>query len=280
MPRTHRPASHLVAVAASAACATVFLASCSSTGAAADAPGIPTSTATGAVPSGSGGAAWSYAGDTGPSDWADLSPDYVTCGVGREQSPVDITAPVVSPAALPVLHFSSGPAEVEDNGHTVEAMPDQSDSYIVLADATYGLKNVHFHSPSEHAVNGQSFPLELHFVTKTSYGATAVLGVLVQEGAPDPAWQPFISAMAATAGEHAVQTDLPWSAMVPATFTNFTYAGSLTTPPCTQPVDWLVLDRPITMSPEQVAAFTARYSGNNRPRQPLNGRVISVSAGQ
>jgi carbonic anhydrase len=225
-------------------------------------------------------AAFSYDGATGPEKWGSLDPSYAACSTGREQSPIDLRDG--SPAREPALEVSYVPAddpEAVNNGHSVQ-VPYPKGSSITLDGTEYGLVEFHFHAPSEHEIEGSSYPLELHFVNADAEGDLAVLGVMVAEGAEHPAFTALVGAMPTREGER-TQTKGALNAgrMLPAdpgSVERWSYDGSLTTPPCTEGVRWTVFNEPIEMSKEQIAAFTAAYDHNNRPLQPLNGRELRL----
>ena len=121
--------------------------------------------------------------------------------------------------------------------------------------------------------NGEQFPAEVHFVHKTAEGELAVLGVMITEGAENAAWAPFTGAMG-TAKDAEAEIQLDWAAMLPTSKMTYRYTGSLTTPPCTEGVHWMLLETPVELSADQIAAMKAAYDGNFRPVQPLNGRKI------
>lgn len=234
-----------------------------------------TPSATAAAP-----AAWSYSGANGPDAWGTLDPAYATCADGTAQSPIDITT--TTPADLPNITFNyvAGEAGIFNNGHTVEAEPlMEGEDAITLDGVDYAFKQFHFHAPSEHAVNGTHYPLEVHFVHKTEDGKIAVVGVFVQEGAANPAWDPFIADIAtATEDPEANKVQIDWAALLPTDQTTVRYDGSLTTPGCAEGVKWNVMTTPITMSADQIAAFAAAYDNNARPVQPVNGRVVTLDS--
>jgi carbonic anhydrase len=224
-------------------------------------------------------APWSYAGDTGPSHWGSLSPDYALCADGTAQSPINIQR--AKPQPLQNLQFSyvAGEAEVFNNGHTVEAepAPGSEPSTMKLNNVAYTFSQFHFHSPSEHTISGKHYPVEFHFVHKTADGQIAVVGVFVKLGAPaNNDWQEVIDVISrATANpEQTVIDKLDWGKLLPTQQQTFRYAGSLTTPGCSEGVKWSVMMTPITMSAAQLAVFSKAYSGNVRPTQSLNGRSV------
>ena len=222
---------------------------------------------------------WSYAGSTGPEHWADLSPDYALARSGRRQSPVDIvTSKVVAQSAAPIAaSYQTTSLEILNNGHTIE--DDYHDGGTLTLDGrTYSLAQFHFHSPSEHTVDGRHFPMELHLVHKDPSGRLAVIGALIQEGAAHPElaklWQHLPVEPGRSLAVEGVEVDA--TKLLPASLASYRYSGSLTTPPCSEDVSWFVLAEPIQASAEQIAAFRRVIHGNNRPTQPLNGRPIAL----
>ena len=228
---------------------------------------------------------WSYEGDTGPSLWGSLDPDYALCGTGTAQSPIDI--PVATQAA-PDPSFSTawveGPFTVTDNGHALVVAPTTGDTTTFGA-TSWPLAQFHFHAPSEHAIGGVHFPLEIHFVHQNAAGHLAVLGVLVSEGAENAAMARLAVALSFTPpGARAVPTPtLNPSGLLPPpdpadARAMWVYDGSLTTPPCTEGVAWHVMQTPVTFSRTQIDVVTAYHDGNRRPTQPLGTRNIEVPA--
>jgi len=146
----------------------------------------------------------------------------------------------------------------------------------VIGDDRHVLQQFHFHTPSEHTVDGGSYPLEVQFVHKTAGGKLAVVGLLFEEGAENPALTPFWSRMPKSPGP---PVDLGRGGvdirnLLPARFDVYRYAGSLTTPPSSEGVHWLVLKQHATASTAQIEAFRALMRHDNRPTPALNGRAI------
>jgi carbonic anhydrase len=220
-------------------------------------------------------APFGYGPDNGPAQWASLDPAYAECAEGTEQSPIDLAD--AGPADLPRIHVSYRPSEVEveNNGHSLEALPPPGNS-VEVEGTEYELDQFHFHAPSEHQVAGRSLPIEFHFVNLSPDGAPLVLGVLVQQGRANPAAAKLVESLPHEEGETLpVAGDVDLLDLLPPdpdTTPRWSYDGSLTTPPCTEGVRWNVFKRPIEMSAQQIAAFTSIYADNNRPVQPLNGR--------
>jgi carbonic anhydrase len=221
---------------------------------------------------------WSYQGEHAPAHWGDLEPQYRSCKVGQLQSPIDIRG--AKPARLPAIDFAYGssPLRIVDNGHTVQVTPVPG-SYITLGGVRHDLLQVHFHHPAEEQVGGKGFPMVAHLVHKDAEGRLAVVAVLLEEGAANPFIEKVWMHLPAKEGREddpaGVSVDL--AGLLPASRGYYTFAGSLTTPPCSEGVTWFVLKTSVTVSPAAVAAFAKRYPDNARPLQPLNGRVIQVS---
>ena len=224
---------------------------------------------------------FSYSGETGPSHWGELDPSFAECSDGDAQSPIDLTKGRASEEPALDVSYEPAKAELENNGHSVEAFYSEGSS-ISLGGTEYDLDRFHFHAPAEHEIDGRTFPLEFHFVNEGEDGAAAVLGVMVTEGAENPAFSELIAALPQQDGETAVVEDVNASELLPAdpaSVPRWSYDGSLTTPPCTEGVKWAVFDEPIELSAEQIASYEAVYDDNNRPLQELNGRELLLAGG-
>lgn len=223
----------------------------------------------------SDGAHWTYAGHAGPEHWGELEPGFAACAHGRNQSPVDVHSPVQ--AALPPLQqsYALDTREILNNGHTVQ-VNFAPGSTLAVNGRRFELKQVHFHTPSENRIEGKSFAGEAHFVHADADGNLAVLAVLLEEGAENPAIAEIERAAPMNAGERApFSAGASLAALLPQAQDYFEYSGSLTTPPCTEGVLWLVMKQPQHISPSQVATLThAMHGPNNRPVQDLNARLV------
>ncbi|MBF0621785.1 MAG: carbonic anhydrase family protein [Magnetococcales bacterium] len=231
---------------------------------------------------------WSYDGEGGPAHWGSLSEGNTLCDAGKKQSPVDLPVTegacllpaLILPEAPMVLarHYGSVPVNIINNGHTIQLDGNQG-GYITLDGLRYDLLQIHFHSPSEHTVGGKSYPLEAHMVHKSAEGGLAVVGVLMEEGAENAFLKPMWQGLPAKADQHFIQKDatLDINALLPGDETFLTLSGSLTTPPCSEDVRWLVMNTPVTLSAQQVKQFATLHPGSNRPVQPLNGRAVFVN---
>ena len=220
---------------------------------------------------------WGYGTDNGPAHWATMNPEFATCGIGTAQTPVDLDpASAATGGVAPKLSIGSGRKKLQvlDNGHTIQ-VSDPSGSALQLGDARYQLVQFHFHAPSEHTLRGKHYAMELHLVHKREDGGLAVLGVLIESGAENKALAPLWAAMPTKGGEqHDVSVAFDVGALLPADHSVFRYKGSLTTPPCSEGVEWTVFEHPITLSPAQIDAFRKTIGEDNRPVQPLNGRSV------
>lgn len=218
---------------------------------------------------------WSYEGKAGPENWSSLSEAFSTCKTGKYQSPIDIKNALSADLPPLKINFHTIAETVENNGHTIQVTVNDEDDFPLDND-TFQLRQYHFHSPSENFINGKEYPLEAHFVHENSKGELAVLAVMFEVGKENAALDPILDKMPLTLnhpvplGKH-----LNLNQLFPDNHHYYRYSGSLTTPPCTEGVRWLVMKEPVTLSAEQLAKFQhALQHTNNRPLQPLNGRVI------
>ena len=223
---------------------------------------------------------WGYQGAIGPDHWGALAPEYAACD-GKEQSPVDIRAP--AKASLPALHFDyrSGPLVIDNNGVTIRVNypPGRSGDFLIVGDTRYQLVQFHFHRPSEEYIGGKPYPMALHLVHKSSDGKVAGVAVLLTPGAANAAVQQLWDHMPMTPGpDQAIfGAAVNPADLLPPSYGYYTYTGSITAPPCTEGVTWIVLRSPVEISPAQIAAFAKLFPHDVRPPQPLNGRVVQES---
>lgn len=228
-----------------------------------------------------GGAAWDYndATHTGPSYWGDLSPDYHMCKDGFEQSPIDISASKDKEIGELKFKYKATPLEIVNNGHTVQVNYAAGSKLKIKSDK-YTLLQFHFHTPSEHMVNGAASPMEAHFVHVNKAGQLAVVGVMMDYGKANKTLGKILHN-----APHEIETvtidgeSINGLSLMPEGEDEaedfFNYAGSLTTPPCSEGVRWFVLKERITVSHEQVEEFSHFVHGANaRPVQALNDRSI------
>jgi carbonic anhydrase len=231
-------------------------------------------------------AEWGYTGQLEPAHWAKLSPAYEACAAGVMQSPVDI--PAKSARSGDSFRLSYGSArmtvahhehvdDIVDNGHTIQVTVEEG-STLTTAKDTYSLKQFHFHTPSENKVDGQSFPMEAHFVHQSAQGAFAVVAVFFKEGTKNENLQKLIDHFPAKKGEKTdVAGAVDLSFHVPPKADTFHFLGSFTTPPCTENVEWIVYKDASSATKDQLAAFASKLGSNNRPTQNFRGRPLSVN---
>ena len=218
---------------------------------------------------------WTYEGDTGPQYWGDLDASYAACGVGTSQSPVDIPLDAPMDAGEVVPAYTDSALRIVNNGHAIQVDYDEG-SFVEIAGSTWELDQFHLHSPSEHTIAGENAAMEMHLVHSDADGSLAVVGVLLVEGADNPAFAPVWDNMPADEGDPVTVEGITINAtdLLPADPDYYGYVGSLTTPPCTEGVPWHVLSTPVELSDEQITRFRAIHDGTNRPTQALNERVF------
>ncbi|MEC9481834.1 MAG: carbonic anhydrase family protein [Halomonas sp.] len=217
---------------------------------------------------------WAYSGQHGPQHWSTLSPEFAVCGSGKNQSPVDLAGMIEGEQPAPEFHYAESGETLVNNGHTLKITYPEGNA-LMLDGRRYALKQVHFHTPSEYTIDGQRYPMEAHLVHADEQGHLTVVGVLFEEGQPHEAL--------ATLGELPAQAErrslagkaLSPAAWLPAQREHYRLNGSLTTPPCTEGVRWLVMKAPMSASAAQIDAIRKAIGhANNRPLQPLNARFI------
>ena len=218
---------------------------------------------------------WDYSKAHGPQHWREVS---AICGNGQTQSPINIVNP--KKTQLPALSFSyhASPINVINNGHTIQNNYAPG-SNIVFEGKTYELQQFHFHHHSETAIRGKHTPLEAHLVHKDNNGNLLVVSVLLKQGEANPAvgtiWTNIGSEKGKPNAPSGVSVDA--TQLLPKNRSYYTYSGSLTTPPCSENVTWVVMVNPMTVSKEQIEAFARLYPANARPVQPLDGRTVMES---
>lgn len=226
------------------------------------------------------GTKWGYTGHEGPENWGNLDPKNFMCKDGRNQSPVNISSDVIvtTTKGLDKIKFSytTEAAEVINNGHTVQVNVKPGSS-IEVDGTQFDLKQFHFHTPSENQIEGKHFPLEAHFVHVSENGQLAVVALMFEDGAENTLIKKVWDQMSSNAGEikgcgvsAAKARDF-----LPKNKDYYRFDGSLTTPPCSEGVRWLVLQNYSHVNQEQVAKFKEIMHGNdNRPIQPINARKV------
>ncbi|MGB5722789.1 MAG: carbonic anhydrase family protein, partial [Parasphingorhabdus sp.] len=213
--------------------------------------------------------------DRGPEVWGQLHDDYALCEKGDMQTPIDLAgANAVGNVAL-TIDYKAGPLTVSNKGLTVQA-DFAAGSFMTSGGTQFNLIQIHFHTPSEHAIAGKRYPLTGHFVHATDGGKLGVLGVMFEEGAANSELAKILAAVpdkkSAPATVEGQMIDP--GAMLPADRAIYRYMGSLTTPPCSEGVNWHVLRAPMTASKDQIERFEALMGDNARPLRAINNRLV------
>jgi carbonic anhydrase len=220
---------------------------------------------------------WSYEGDGAPEHWGELDDTYKTCQSGMNQSPINIDTTIKAHLAPLQTHYTEGPMTLTNNGHTIQAgeKADTRDS-ITLDKQAWTLQQFHFHAPSENEVHGKKYAMEMHLVHKNASGELAVVAVMFDKGAANTELEKLWVIMPEQAEQNAtIRQDIDLNNLLPKDKTYWRFSGSLTTPPCSEGVTWIVLKHPLTVSTEQLAKFThTLHHNNNRAIQTLHGRVV------
>jgi carbonic anhydrase len=218
---------------------------------------------------------WDYGKDHGPAHWGSLKPEFATCQSGHHQSPIDIDKTEM--ADLPPIQFAYGPSplRIVDNGHTIQVNYGPGSS-IRIGQRKLLLKQFHFHHPSEETIHGRHHQLSLHLVHADAAGRLAVVAVLLDPGPENAVVRQLWDHLPKQEGKEERHDDVRIDAadLLPADRGYYTFEGSLTTPPCTEHVTWLVLKQPVTVSSAEIARFSQRYPDDARPTQPLYDRVV------
>ncbi len=224
-----------------------------------------------------GDAHWTYEGEAGPQAWGKLKMEFNACAVGKRQSPINIEdgATLQGPAEPIQFGYVPSNAAVVNNGHTIQ-VDVQGENSITVRGSNYRLLQFHFHTPSEEQINFKRYPMVAHLVHKNAEGQLAVVAVLLEQGDPNAVIDRVWTYMPLDANDRVrmPQEALNLADLLPKDRRYFQFMGSLTTPPCTEGVLWLVMKQPVQISKAQMRLFTQLYPNNARPVQPLNGRPV------
>lgn len=222
-------------------------------------------------------APWGYEGAGGPERWAELKPEFATCARGSRQSPVDIRDGIKVDLEPIAFDYRASGFRVIDTGHTVQVDVDPGNTIEVLG-RRYELQEFHFHNPSEERIDGRQFAMVAHLVHKSADGRLAVVAVLLEPGSANAIVQAAWNNLPLEKGEPVVaRKRLELAALLPEDRGYYTYMGSLTTPPCSEGVLWMVMRQPVAVSAAQIAIFARLYPMNARPVQRAAGRLIKAS---
>lgn len=216
---------------------------------------------------------WSYLHGITPPKWGEVSP---TCATGTHQSPVALStkqAKAQSPEQALEFSWSKSTGELVDTGHSDQVNLPPGNS-ITYGGTKYELQQFHFHTPSEHTVDGKASPMEAHFVHKSADGKLLVVALMLKNGTGGAPFATVLTTLPASGDKRSVEVDLP--AILPPDHWHFAYSGSLTTPPCSEDVQWIVMRGKDVVSKEELDAFKAKYAKNARPVQPTKGRTVDI----
>ncbi len=220
---------------------------------------------------------WAYDGENGPAAWGRLKPDFNVCAIGKRQSPINIeeASTLRGPAEPIQFDYTPSNASVVNNGHTIQ-VDVAGDNSITVRGSNYKLLQFHFHHPSEERVNDRSFAMVAHLVHRNAEGQLAVVAVLLEPGAANSMVNKVWTYMPLDAGDRVRMPGglVEMSEMLPRDQRYYQFIGSLTTPPCTEGVLWMVLKQPVTISREQLRLFRQLFPNNARPLQAVNGRAV------
>jgi carbonic anhydrase len=226
------------------------------------------------------GAQWSYAGATGPAKWGALEKGFAECKLGQVQSPIDIPDASARKGDLPpmLFNYKPSPLNIIDNGHTIQVNYAPG-SFVTVEGKRYELVQFHFHKPSEEKIDGKSYDMVAHLVHQGPGGKLAVVAVLLDAGKENRLIKTLWDNLPKEKGKENIVDALKINAvdLLPQSKGYYTFAGSLTTPPCSEDVTWFVLKTPVQVSADEIARFARSYPMNARPVQPLNGRDIQAT---
>ncbi|PZU98308.1 MAG: carbonate dehydratase [Pseudanabaena sp.] len=219
---------------------------------------------------------WSYGGTENPTQWGHLSKDFALCELGKAQSPINISEAANSSPANINFDYKPSPLEVVNNGHTIQVNYAEG-SKVTIEGNEYALLQFHFHTPSEHYINGQASPMEMHLVHRDQSGHLAVVAVMLSEGMSNSLVSQVWEHLPAY-GEVSNVGNLLINAvdLLPSKRSYFSYDGSLTTPPCSEGVSWNIFTEPVKVSKEQIEKFAQIFRVDARPLQPLNNRTTQL----
>ncbi len=229
------------------------------------------------VPVAAHGTHWSYEGANGPANWGKINAEWAQCGIGNRQSPIDIRDGIKVELEPIAFDYKPSSFSVTDNGHTIQVTLGGG-NYITIQNRLYELMQFHFHRPSEERINGRGFEMVVHLVHRDTENRMAVIAVLLERGTAQSLIQtvwnhlPLEKNVSATP---AIVLDV--NELLPQRRDYFTYMGSLTTPPCSEGVLWMVMKEPVQASAAQMALFSRLYPLNARPIQVSSGRMIKES---
>ncbi len=190
--------------------------------------------------SGQAGVHWGYEGVAGPTNWGNLSPTYTVCKKGLSQSPINITNTHKANLGYISFHYTTTPLKILNNGHTIQVNY-AANSFIKVNNKVYKLQQFHFHSPSEHRLYNNFYDMEVHLVHKNDQGELAVVGIFMKQGRANSLIQNLWNFIPSQINfEQTIQQNINAAGLLPSNQSYYHYSGSLTTPPCSENVNWYV----------------------------------------
>ena len=217
---------------------------------------------------------WTYHGDTGPKHWAEIDPANRLCVTGSRQSPVDLKASTPGEIEPLSLRWMKSSAQLVNNGYTIEVdLP--KGSTLSRGGKIYDLIRLDLHAPSEHLVDGKQYPMEIQFVHKcTESDDLAIVSVFLLQGRPNDAFSELSKKFPRHTEKKGELANFSPSDLLPPRLGYWTYEGSITTPPCTENVTWLIIEEPTMVDARDIDNFMSIYVGNARPVVPAKRRKI------
>lgn len=218
---------------------------------------------------------WGYSGQNGPEHWGELSPEFTTCSTGQNQSPINLAGLVEADLEPLEINYQVGGKDSLNNGHTVQ-VNFASGSKISVDGHEFELKQYHFHTPSENQINGKSYPMEAHLVHADKDGNLAVIAVMFIEGKANKSLAQALTHVPEKVGDkYSLSSSVTAEGILPPNRDYYRFNGSLTTPPCSEGVWWLVMKEPVTASKAQIEKLAhVMHRPNNRPVQAVNARPV------
>ncbi len=213
---------------------------------------------------------WGYEGNHGPEHWGEFASE---CALGKNQSPINIQSATQAELAQLQLDYKGKAVSLTNNGHTLQTSL-EGQNRLFIDGKQFALKQFHFHTPSENHVDGKSYPLEAHYVHADEQGNLAVVAVFFEKGGENQALSSLLEKVPEKDNNVTIRAPFNASALIPSDKDYYRFNGSLTTPPCSEGVRWLVIKEPQTISAKQIEKFEKVMGENNRPVQPLNARMI------
>ncbi|MFU5483902.1 carbonic anhydrase [Pseudomonas aeruginosa] len=221
---------------------------------------------------------WTYKGNHGPSHWGEFSSGL--CSAGSRQSPINVDRQHIQPlkGSTPDLriNYEATALNLKNNGHTIQIDVINGGS-VRFKGNSYALLQFHFHTPSEHLINQMPYPMEMHLVNQDKDGRLLVLGIMIKEGDENEVFTALWSRLPTAEGKKETldaNAAPNLNTLIPRTSHHLFYEGSLTTPPCTEGVQWVLFEQPIELSRSQIDEFRRIFSDNHRPVQPVNERAV------